>query len=564
MTAIRELLSELSPLDNPLITRELRSRMRGPRPFWLLMGFQFVLCTALTVAWGSAHGFDPSRGALATLRTYGHQTFQAIMFTEAVIICFIVPALAAGAFTLERERQTLDMLTLTRLSGLRACFGKAAGPALVGFLLVLTSIPPCLICLLMGGVSPGEIALCFSGLVLFTAFISVLVTAISAAGRSTPNAVFAAEMLGLLLVLTGPFELMSSKATVCSGLTPLSWMIRVLRPEGLAAPLFSGEVAFPIPAVLLIASWSFFLLIQAPARMFPPTPIQTAAKRVAGLFAYLMLLTIMLGGFMDSLVHSRMGGSCIPLGSTTGTGLAAVFGIVTAGTALMAALYANYVAIDDGFRPNASPLRSALGGFRLRTLLFAPGPQVAAAVSAILWLIGPAYVLVGIGLAGEDVRDAGAAYIATALAVEGAIVLLGLLIGLVHGYARPTDLRTAQARATAWLSLYLAYPLLASVVYWVVLAASEHGDVVLSWVSSPSPSAILYLIATAGTTAGRSLCLGIGGEQVAPWAVGSCVLLLVLLGLAVRLGWLAAGVRSNREPAFGLVGAASTADAPGE
>jgi hypothetical protein len=91
---------------------------------------------------------------------------------QAALLPLMVPAFTCGAITLERERDVLDLLLLTRQSALQICLGKLASGVGLGLMLVLASVPVLSLSLLLGGVAPGEIA----------ASLCVLVTAVVAAG----------------------------------------------------------------------------------------------------------------------------------------------------------------------------------------------------------------------------------------------------------------------------------------------------------------------------------------------------------------------------------------------
>ncbi len=141
---------------NPVIVRELRAQMRGPRAFVILSGYLLVL-SLLT--------YGIYRFTTATLaQNYGTSTalqsavigkllFVVLAFLDLLLICFITPALTSGALSGEHERGTYDLLMATPLSPTAVFWGKFIPSMVYAFLLVLASIPTFSIAYLFGGVT---------------------------------------------------------------------------------------------------------------------------------------------------------------------------------------------------------------------------------------------------------------------------------------------------------------------------------------------------------------------------------------------------------------------------
>ena len=68
----------------------------------------------------------------------------------------IAPASTAGAISLEREKQTLDLLTTTPISSLAIVLGKLLSALSWVFLLLLASIPVTALVFTFGGVGPDD------------------------------------------------------------------------------------------------------------------------------------------------------------------------------------------------------------------------------------------------------------------------------------------------------------------------------------------------------------------------------------------------------------------------
>lgn len=143
-------------------TKELRGRMRGPRAFIaltfylaLLAGFTamiYLLQAQAAAAQAAYGGGNPYASA-----SVGQAVFTTLLFLQVLLVVFLAPAATAGAISLEREKQTLDLLAATPVSTLGIVLGKLASA--LGFvgLLVLASIPLTAIVFVLGGVGPEDV-----------------------------------------------------------------------------------------------------------------------------------------------------------------------------------------------------------------------------------------------------------------------------------------------------------------------------------------------------------------------------------------------------------------------
>src|SRR4030095_5483062 len=99
---------------NPVLVKELRGRMRGPRAFILLTAYLLILGAVtllLYAALGSNPGSDLNAG-----RRIGKALFLTIATVALIEVCVITPALTAGGIAGEKERQTYDLLVASLLS----------------------------------------------------------------------------------------------------------------------------------------------------------------------------------------------------------------------------------------------------------------------------------------------------------------------------------------------------------------------------------------------------------------------------------------------------------------
>ena len=170
--------------------KELRGRMRGRRAFvvltihlLLVAGFAWMIESIAERAFSSGFG-----GSISASAEIGRQLFTALLMLLTLIVLVLAPASTAGAISLEREKQTLDLLVTTPISSLAIVLGKLLSALTWVFLLILASIPVTALVFTFGGVGPDDMvkgyvvlvgtAICFGALGLF---VSALVKRTQAA-----------------------------------------------------------------------------------------------------------------------------------------------------------------------------------------------------------------------------------------------------------------------------------------------------------------------------------------------------------------------------------------------
>lgn len=158
-------------LENPILTRELRTRMRGAKAFWILMVYLGLLSLILGGVYLSWWNSQQSSSGVATASYDMGRLFYGVLFAvQAALVGLITPALTAGALTIEREQRTFEALTVSPLPRRAIVFGKlTSAVAFVGLLLV-GSLPLVALCFLLGGVSPEEVGVAYL-LLLASAFL---------------------------------------------------------------------------------------------------------------------------------------------------------------------------------------------------------------------------------------------------------------------------------------------------------------------------------------------------------------------------------------------------------
>ena len=140
---------------NPMISKELRGRMRSGRSIVLLTVYLSLLAMfAFLFYWliyATAQGRGPND------QQVGRDLLNAIVVFETLLVIFLAPAVTAGTISGERERQTFDLLMTTLLKPRAIVLGKM-GAALAFLLVLILAVAPFeSLAFMIGGVAPEEV-----------------------------------------------------------------------------------------------------------------------------------------------------------------------------------------------------------------------------------------------------------------------------------------------------------------------------------------------------------------------------------------------------------------------
>jgi ABC-type transport system involved in multi-copper enzyme maturation permease subunit len=159
-SAAREFLSAVVTI----MVKELRSRMRGRRAFIVLSVYLGILALITYGVYvvvapnargmaGAGFGFGQANASALI----GQSIFSFLSIFQLILVCFIAPAFTAGQISLEREKQTLDLLISTPMRPGAIVVGKLAAALAFVVLLIVAAVPITAIVLMYGGASVDDI-----------------------------------------------------------------------------------------------------------------------------------------------------------------------------------------------------------------------------------------------------------------------------------------------------------------------------------------------------------------------------------------------------------------------
>ncbi len=149
-----------------IMVKELRSRMRGRRAFVVLTAYLGLLALVAYGAYlavapqareaaaaGLGEGFQQANASALI----GQTIFSVLSIFQIVLVCVIAPAFTAGQISLEREKQTLDLLISTPLRPGAIVVGKLATALAFVVLMIVAAVPISAIVLMYGGAEVSDI-----------------------------------------------------------------------------------------------------------------------------------------------------------------------------------------------------------------------------------------------------------------------------------------------------------------------------------------------------------------------------------------------------------------------
>ncbi|HEY4025253.1 MAG TPA: ABC transporter permease [Candidatus Dormibacteraeota bacterium] len=148
MTTLRERLVTL--LDNPLIIKDGVSRMRTWRAPVILTLYLGLLGAFGYASFVTATVIGP--GERSGSAQIGATVFGSLAFIQLSLVSLFAPALAAGAISGERERQTFDVLLVSRMTAGAIVWGKLVASVAFMLLLILSALPLFAAVFLFGGI----------------------------------------------------------------------------------------------------------------------------------------------------------------------------------------------------------------------------------------------------------------------------------------------------------------------------------------------------------------------------------------------------------------------------
>ncbi len=148
-------------LIGPVFTREVAIAPRRPRVYFTRAAYAATLLLICWTAWLLLTGTQRVRD-VGDLARFGATLFQILASLQLVLVLFLSALLSASAVAEEKDRKTLVLLLLTRLTNSELVLGRLLASLLNVLVMVAAALPVFMLAALLGGISHGQIARVFA------------------------------------------------------------------------------------------------------------------------------------------------------------------------------------------------------------------------------------------------------------------------------------------------------------------------------------------------------------------------------------------------------------------
>lgn len=171
-------------LVNPVFSRELKTTFRTWRTFYSIAAYVLILAAFTSLIFmafisDTYNGFNPKNMISLYMVMSGFQLF---------LILLITPSYCGGAVSGEIERQTLDLILVTKMSSVSIILGKLFSSMITVIIMIAASMPVYSVVFYYGGVSLSGFIINFIFCISNAMFIGSIAIFLSTVFRKTVTA----------------------------------------------------------------------------------------------------------------------------------------------------------------------------------------------------------------------------------------------------------------------------------------------------------------------------------------------------------------------------------------
>ncbi len=286
---------------NPVLVKELRGRMRGPRAYLFLTAtlallgavsyglYRIALASAQSFGGGPVLLGGPAGSSNPPSFVIGQSVFIGLVFLALIVICAIAPSLTAGAISGEHERKTFDLLMATPLRPSSILFGKLAAALSYVVLILLAAVPLVSLSFVFGGVAMIDMIQALLLLLGYALTYSVIGLFFSALFRRSGQAVGASYLVLTLFVFGTMFVYIVLAVT--RGRQPPHWLLSLNPFSAMASALVMPPSANTFVPPGLFSLNSILWAINGGGSLDPRIPLPTPLWRyTVGIYAWLTIV----------------------------------------------------------------------------------------------------------------------------------------------------------------------------------------------------------------------------------------------------------------------------------
>ncbi|WP_372896471.1 ABC transporter permease subunit [Stieleria sp.] len=255
----------------PVFNREATVVPKRPKTY-LARGLYLItlfglLCTGYLVLDGSR-----SLATVSDSARFGGWMFLMLAPLQLLVLSSLAAVGSAASVAQEKDRRTLLLLLMTRLSGFEVVVGKLAATLLGPLAMLLAALPLFLVLPLLGGVSPGQVFSVFLVTAATVIFAGSIGTVVGLWREKTFQAIALTVLILLMLLGAGEIAIASLNLpeVLVLSLSPVRALAAAASPLGSLSPQTSLGV-WSFTAATLIASVVVLAVGVARVRVWNPS-----------------------------------------------------------------------------------------------------------------------------------------------------------------------------------------------------------------------------------------------------------------------------------------------------
>lgn len=161
-------------IRNAVLRKDMILDMKKPKVAVIMLLFNILLCLVAVPFVGMivlvAEGY--SYGATELSYRTLINMYMTLIWLETIAICFLTPALTAGCISIEKERQTLEVLLTTKMTTWQIIKGKYFSSIMLVLMLIVSGLPVMSLVYIYGGISLWQMLLMILVLIATTMYVA--------------------------------------------------------------------------------------------------------------------------------------------------------------------------------------------------------------------------------------------------------------------------------------------------------------------------------------------------------------------------------------------------------
>jgi ABC-type transport system involved in multi-copper enzyme maturation permease subunit len=285
---VHKLSKESALLIGPVFTREVTTTPRSWRLY--LMRFLYVgaLFGLVLTAWLILLGSQNVR-TLGDLARFGSAVFALLAPLQLAMAVAFAALLTTAAVAQEKDRKTLDLLLLTRMTNSELVLGKLFASSLSVFVLIVAAVPLLMLLTLLGGVSYGQVGRVVGVTLAAAALAASLGSMIALWREKTFQSIALTALLLVMWLIAGEVVASGELGTHWADIAVEQWAVTISPLRAILAaiqplPAVDGQFALlggPVNLFILLAvAAAIGLNLWAIARVRVWNPSQEAQPRL--------------------------------------------------------------------------------------------------------------------------------------------------------------------------------------------------------------------------------------------------------------------------------------------